>query len=135
VWGYNWASKSLEDEHLDPDFLMWSLRRMIRVDALPIERIVITFTFRGHAHRLYWLVLERPEVDLCLSDPGYDVDLEVDGTVAALARVCLGHVLLVHSMRDGVVTVRGAPRHRNALPGWPGVTRFAGLAQAAHAGS
>src|SRR5689334_2158617 len=35
IWGYNWASKDLEDEHLDPDFLMWTLRRLVRVDALP----------------------------------------------------------------------------------------------------
>jgi len=135
VWGYNWASKNLEDEHLDPDFLMWSLRRMIRVDALPDERVVVTFRFRGHAYRLYWLLLKRPDVDLCLSDPGYDVNLEIDGTVAALARVCLGHVLLLHAMRDGEVIVYGAPRHRNALPSWLGVTRFAGLAQRASGGA
>jgi len=78
TWGYNWASKDLEDESLDPDFLMWSLRRMVRVDALPDERIVITFRFRKHEDRLYWLVLRRPEVDLCLDDPGYEVSLEVE---------------------------------------------------------
>src|SRR4030095_12825107 len=30
TWGYKWASKDLTDEHLDPDFLMWALRRMAR---------------------------------------------------------------------------------------------------------
>jgi DNA-binding HxlR family transcriptional regulator len=132
VWGYNWASKDLEDAHLDPDFLMWSVRRMIRVDALPGERVVIAFRFRRHADRVYWLVLQRPDVDLCLNDPGYEVNLEIEGTVAALARVCLGHLDLVHAMRDGDVEVHGAPRHRNALPSWLGVTRFAALAAPAN---
>ena len=131
VWGYNWASKELEDEQLDPDFLMWSLRRMIRVDALPDERVVIAFRFHRHADRLYWLVLQRPDVDLCLNDPGYDVNLEIEGTVAALARVCLGHLSLIQAMRDGDIEVRGAPRHRSALAGWLGVTRFAGLSKRA----
>jgi DNA-binding HxlR family transcriptional regulator len=133
VWGYNWASKDLEDEHLDPDFLMWSVRRMIRVDALPQERVVIAFRFRRHTDRLYWLVLQRPEVDLCLNDPGYEVNLEVEGTVAALARVCLGHLSLIHAMRDGEVEVHGAPSHRNALPSWLGVSRFAALTKPVNA--
>jgi hypothetical protein len=32
-------------------------------------------------------------------------------------------------MRSGEVEVRGAPRYRNALPSWLGVTRFASLAK------
>jgi hypothetical protein len=131
TWGYNWASKDLADEHLDPDFLMWTLRRLLRKDALPDERVVVAFRFRGYADRYFWLVLQRPEVDLCLHDPGYDVNLEVDGTVAALAHVCLGHVDLLGAMRDGDVEVRGAPRYRNALPSWLGTTRFARSAKPA----
>jgi DNA-binding HxlR family transcriptional regulator len=129
TWGYNWASKDLEDESLDPDFLMWSLRRMVRVEALPEERVVVAFRFRQHMDRYYWLVLDHSEVDLCMHDPGYGVSLEVEGTVAAFAHVCLGHVALVQAMRDGDVDVRGAPRYRKALPSWLGVTRFAALAK------
>lgn len=129
TWGYNWASKDLHDERLDPDFLMWALRRMVRVDALPEERVVVVFRFRGHADRYFWLVLQRPEVDLCLHDPGYEVSLEVEGTVQALARVCLGHAGLLQVMREGAVDVCGAPRYRSALPSWLGVTRFASLAK------
>lgn len=131
TWGYRWASKDLSDKDLDPDFLMWSLRRMVRVDALPDERVVLSFRFRRHEDRTYWLVLRRPDVDLCLFDPGYDVTLEIEAAVEVLARVCLGHLPLLQAMHDGGVEVHGAPRHRNALPGWLGVTRFAGLARAA----
>ena len=128
IWGYNWASKDLEDDRLDPDFLMWSLRRLVRVDALPDERVVITFRFRKHEDRLFWLVLHRPDVDLCLDDPGYEVNLEVEGTVAALARVCLGQLELAQALRAAEVEVHGAPRYRSALPNWLGVTRFVALA-------
>lgn len=131
TWGYRWASKDLTDKDLDPDFLMWSLRRLVRVDALPEERVVLLFRFRGYDDRMFWLVLQRPEVDLCLFDPGYEVQLEIEARVEALARVCLGHVALIDVMRDGAVDVHGAPHHRNALPSWLGVTRFAGLAKRA----
>jgi DNA-binding HxlR family transcriptional regulator len=133
TWGYRWATKDLTDKHLDPDFLMWVLRRMVRVDALPDERVVLFFRFRRYANRFFWLVLQRPEVDLCLFDPGYEVNLEIDAEVEALARVCLGHQGLLQAMRAGDVEVHGAPRHRNALASWLGVTRFATLAKNAGA--
>lgn len=131
TWGYRWASKDLTSRDLDPDFLMWTLRRLVRIDALPDERVVLLFRFRRHTDRLYWLVLHRPEVDLCLFDPGYEVTLEIDAAVEALARVCLGQMSLLHAMRDGEVDVHGAPHYRNALSNWLGVTRFASLANAA----
>jgi DNA-binding HxlR family transcriptional regulator len=125
TWGYNWASKDLEDDRLDPDFLMWTLRRLVRVNSLPEERIVILFRFRRHEDRSYWLVLMRPDVDLCMEDPGYEVSLEVEGTVAALAHVCLGRIDVPHAVKSGDVEVRGAPRYRSALSSWLGVTHFA----------
>lgn len=131
TWGYDWACKDLEDEDLDPDFLMWALRRMVRIHALPNERVVLMFRFRRHKDRLYWLVLQRPEVDLCVQDPGYEVSLDIEGTVAALARVCLGQIDLPHAVRAGAIEVRGAPRHRRALSSWLGVTHFAGQGQKA----
>lgn len=135
TWGYRWASKDLTDKDLDPDFLMWSLRRMVRIDALPNERVVVLFRFRRHKDRAYWLVLHRPDVDLCLFEPGYDVNLEIEAAVEALAQVCLGHVPLLHAIRDGGVDVRGAPRHRNALSSWLGVSRFAAMESCANAAS
>jgi DNA-binding HxlR family transcriptional regulator len=135
TWGYRWACKDLTDEHLDPDFLMWTLRKLVRVDALPDERVVLLFRFRGYRDRLYWLVLQRPEVDVCLFDPGYEVNLEIEAAVEALARVCLGHLSLLQAMRDGRVEVHGAPHYRNALPSWLGVTHFASTANTASAAS
>lgn len=134
TWGYRWASKDLADKDLDPDFLMWSLRRLVRVDALPQERVVLLFRFRAQRDRLFWLALHRPDVDLCLFDPGYEVNLEIDATVGALARVCLGQVALLQEMRDGAVEVHGPTHYRNALPRWLGVTRFAAMSKTVSAG-
>ena len=130
TWGYRWAAKDLEDKDLDPDFCMWSLRRLVRLDALPDQRVVLLFRFRGFTDRLFWLVLQRPEVDLCLFDPGYEVNLEIEADVQSLTRVCLGHIGLLEAMRDGRVEVHGPPHYRNALPSWLGVTRFKSMANA-----
>ena len=129
TWGYRWASKDLRDKNLDPKFLMWVLRRSLRVDTLPNERVVLLFQFRRHRGQFFWLVLQRPEVDLCLFDPGFEVNLEIEAEVEALARVYLGHANLRQLMRSGEVVVHGAPRYRNALAGWLGVTHFAHTAE------
>lgn len=125
TWAYRWASKDLAEEHLDPDFLMWALRRMVRVDALPEQRVVVLFRFRRLPSRQFWLVLRCPDVDLCLFDPGFDVDVAVDAEVEALARVCLGHLGLLQAIKAGQVELRGPSHHRRALCRWLGVTHFA----------
>jgi DNA-binding HxlR family transcriptional regulator len=130
TWGYKWASRDLTAEHLDPDFLMWALRRMVRVDALPEGRVVVLFRFRRFRDRHFWLVLHRPDVDLCLFDPGFEVDVEVDAEVEALARVCLGHHGLLQAVKAGEVGLSGPSHHRRALCGWLGVTRFAAMSSA-----
>ena len=126
TWGYRWASKDLTEEHLDPDFLMWALRRMVRREEIPAKRMVALFRFRREAKRQYWLVLKQPDVDLCLLDPGFDVDVEVHAETEVLARVCLGQLQLLQAVKAGGIALSGAPRHRRALCECLGVTRFAG---------
>ena len=130
TWGYKWATKELSDAHLDPDFLMWSLRRMVRIDALPEERVVLLFRFRRHRTQHFWLVLHRPQVVLCLFDPGFDVDVSVDADAEALARVCLGHTGLLQAVKAGEIELHGPSHHRRALCDWLGVTRFAHASKA-----
>ena len=45
IWGYKWAAHDLRDEHLDPDFLMWVMHRLVRIENLPERRVVILFRF------------------------------------------------------------------------------------------
>jgi len=57
----------------------------------------------SHAHRLVlrrsWLIIERPEVDLCLKDPGAEVDLYVRADLKAFARIWLGDMLWPEGLR------------------------------------
>jgi hypothetical protein len=48
------------------------------VDRLPADRVTVQFEFRDAGRRRFWLVLRRPEVDLCLADPGFDTELAVE---------------------------------------------------------
>jgi len=131
-WGQRWARSQLGREDLDPGLLMWDIHRRVDVHLLPERRVVVRFDFRGvpRASRCpttWWLILKRPEVDLCLKDPGFEVDLVVYADVAALTRVWMGDVRLVDVMRQGLIRLDGLPAFARAFPTWLTLSTFAGV--------
>ena len=65
---------------------MWDIRRRIDVSGFPDRRIVISFMFQHMPSykRVYWLVAERGELDLCTKYRGLDIDLALVTTSKAL---------------------------------------------------
>jgi len=125
VWGYKWSSRDLRDENLDPDFLMWVLHKLIRRENLPDHRVVVFFQFRQAPKRRYWLVLNRTDVDVCLFDPGFGVDLEVLSDLRALADICLGHLRLRDAVSRGWLMLSGARHVCKDFSNWVSPTHFA----------
>lgn len=123
-WGYEWAAEQLQPDNLDAGLLMWFLRRRIRVDRLPPERVTVQFEFRDAGKRCFWLVLHRPEVDLCLADPGFDTDLCVTTDVRTFTQVYLGHMSIAGMLRNGSVNLAGRSDLRRAFGGWIGLSPF-----------
>lgn len=122
VWSREWLKREVTPENADPAFLMWDMQRLIRVDRLPQERIVVFFRFRDapDSKRAWWLVAEPPGADLCISDPGFGVDLQVDAEAVAMARVWLGQLELGAAMLSGAVRVSGPDHLIRSLPDWLG---------------
>lgn len=124
-WGYQWAAERLRPDNLDAGLLMWFLRRRVQVDRLPAARVTVQFDFRDADQRHFWLVLHRPDVDLCLADPGFDADLCVTTDVRTFTHVYLGHLSLANALGDGSVALAGRSDLRRAFAGWIGLSPFA----------
>ena len=129
-WGQRWARSQLGRGDLDPGLLMWDIHRRVNVDRLPERRVVVRFDFRGvpRASRCpttWWLILHRPEIDLCLKHPGFEVDLVVHADVAALTRVWMGDVRLGDAMRQGLIRLDGLPSVARVFPTWLALSSFA----------
>ncbi|MCC7048600.1 MAG: helix-turn-helix transcriptional regulator [Alphaproteobacteria bacterium] len=95
-WGLVHGRDRLAPAENDPMVLMWGLRRRADRGALPPRRVTIRFEFSAlpanrARMRLWWLVLEPHEVDVCRKDPGFPVDATVAGRIDALVGVYLGH--------------------------------------------
>ena len=111
-------------------YAIWVLRRLVRVENPPLCRVVICFRFRQNRNRRFWLVLNRPGVDLCLKDPGFETDVQILADLIALADICFGHLSFQTDSWQGKVAVSGLSHSCNELPNWIGVTRFAKIGEA-----
>jgi DNA-binding HxlR family transcriptional regulator len=131
AWGQRWTVR-VDRKNLDPGFLMWNMRRRIARDRLPPRRVVARFKFSGVAAayrgpRVFWLVLERTQADLCIEDPGFEVDLYLEADLAAMARVWLGDTTFESALRSGEVRLLGPRPLAKAFPSWLMLSRFAGV--------
>jgi DNA-binding HxlR family transcriptional regulator len=137
-WGQRWARAQVGRRDLDPGLLMWDIHRRLNLEALPAERVVVQFDFHRvppalRCPRTWWLVLERPEVDLCLKDPGFPVDIVLSADLRALTRVWMGDVGLAAAVRAGLIRLDGPRPLVRAFPAWLALSGFAGVERAGNA--
>lgn len=121
-WGQRWTMPVHRDR-LDTRVLTWDMRRRFAVDKMPEKRVTVRFDFRGipaghKAPRTFWFVVQRPDVDLCIIEPGFDVDLYVDADLAAFSRVWLGEIPIRQAMREGDINLNGDRQYTRDFPSW-----------------
>ena len=129
AWGQRWTAR-VDRRNLDPGLLIWNMRRRVRRERLPGHRVVVRFRFEGAAPRyrgprVFWLILERGEVDLCVTDPGHEVDLHVEAELAALARVWLGDASFESALRARQIRLLGPRALARDFPSWWLLSPFA----------
>lgn len=131
AWGQRWTVR-VDRRNLDAGLLMWNVRRRIALDLLPPHRVTVRFKFSGvpaayRGFRTFWLLLERTQVDLCVEDPGFEVDLYVDADLAAMIKVWLGDVPFKSVLRSNEVRLVGRTELAKAFPSWLMLSHFAGV--------
>ena len=134
VWGQRWARRQLErDGDYDAALLMWAMRRGIRADRMPERRTVIRFEFSGvprgakRGQRVWWLVLDKPDVDVCLKDPGGETELIVLADLKTFARAWMGDRPLADALRSGAVRIDGERKLAREFSGWLALSPLAGV--------
>ncbi|WP_440995718.1 winged helix-turn-helix transcriptional regulator [Arhodomonas sp. SL1] len=136
VWGQQWVESAAEGPDWDASVLMWDMRRRIDTTALPPGRTVLQFDYSDAPAemRRWWLLIEDDDVDLCQSDPGFDVDLYVASTVRVMGRVWIGQRPLAPAIERGDIRVHGRVDLARSLPQWFMLSVIAEEARRQHAG-
>ena len=131
AWGQRWTIR-LDPQNLDAELLMWNVRRRLAIDHLPAQRTIVRFDFSGlppryRRARVFWLITERAEVDLCLKDPGAEVDLYVSADLGSFAKMWMGDVPFSEALRTGSIKLTGRRDLVREFPAWLLLSHFAGV--------
>lgn len=127
-WGQRWVEAAPTLQNLDPELLMWDMRRSVNVATLPRQRTVIQFTYtdRPPNRRNYWLVVEaNGTVDVCSIDPGFDVDLYVTTDLRTMTAIWLGLTTIRAQTESDHLTMVGDTALQGTMPSWLGLSSFA----------
>lgn len=125
-WGQKWVESVSSLKNLDPSLLMWDMRRNLDPSPLPNSRTVVQFLYsdlpRSKSH--WWLVIEpHGEVDLCWSDPGFDIDLYVVTDLRTMTAIWMG-LTSIKAEKDKI-KLTGDPRIVKSMQTWLGLSPFA----------
>ena len=131
TWGQRWTVR-VQPHNLDAGLLMWNVRRRIALERLPQRKVVLHFSYGGFAAsyrgaRRFWMTLERSGVDLCLSDPGFEVDVYINADIGAVARVWLGDLSFDDAVRAKKIRLTGASTLVKQFPQWLLFSPFASV--------
>ncbi len=126
LWGQKWVESSLSLKNLDPSLLMWDMRRNLDPSPLPSIRTVVQFLYSDlpatKSH--WWLVIEPGgEVDLCWSDPGFEIDLYVTTDLRTMTAIWMG-LGTIESERDKMELL-GEKKIAETMQIWLGLSPFA----------
>jgi hypothetical protein len=120
IWGRRWVESELHGPDWDAGVLMWDMRRRIDTDALPEGRTVLQFEYcdAPEEMRWWWLLIEDDSVDLCVSDPGFEVDLYVMTKVRVMGPIWIGQRALDPAIRKGDVVLHGRTELSRTIGDW-----------------
>ena len=117
-WAIEWLFDDLDPHDIDPLPLTWAMHRRVDAERLPPGRVVIQFDHTAPERMSIWIVLDRGEASVCVQHPGFESDVVVTTTTPALAEVFQGYCTWSGAVREGTITVAGAPALAKALSKW-----------------
>jgi DNA-binding HxlR family transcriptional regulator len=130
-WGMRWARKNLTASDYDVELLMTYLKRSVVPEKLPGKQTVIRFKFTDIVGMSkWWLMVDEDDVDICVTDPGRDVDLYFTTTVKLMADIWMGDTTYRKAVASGDFRATGLTALLGDISAWMPVSIFADLPSA-----
>lgn len=123
-WGLIWTKANMLDADFDVELLMLYMERSVDPSKLIGDESVIQFKFSDLIEQSdWWLLVRNQNVDLCITDPGKDVDVYFNCSVRTMYEVWMGDRSYKEVMSSGDMTVQGEPALLRNIRSWlrPGV--------------
>jgi DNA-binding HxlR family transcriptional regulator len=129
VWGQRWSRRQLAEGEIDLGLLIWGLERGVDPVAFGPGRSVVRLelTDQTEAKSLWWFVSQDGRCELCLEDPGFEVDLYLACSLVTMIRVVRGDMSLQAARDGGMLEVIGSAKARRVLAGWLNLSPLTGI--------
>lgn len=109
-WGLLWARNNTLDPDLDVDLLELYIERSVDPAQLPGRETVIRFRFGDLAvQKEFWLLVTGGRVELCVVDPGRDVNVFLNCSVRTMHDVWMGERSYRAAIEAGDLVIEGEP--------------------------
>jgi DNA-binding HxlR family transcriptional regulator len=126
AWGQRWVRNQLIDDELDVNLLMWDMSLRIDPKRFGAGRTVVGFEYTDRPRLKkadwrtdkWWLVMTDGENDLCVRDPGFDVDLYVVTDLRTMTRVWMGDIPVPEALRSGAIKLHGSRVLADSFERW-----------------
>lgn len=128
MWGQKWVETEPSLDNLDPELLMWDMRRNLDTTPVPRRRVVIEFIYPElpESQRKWWLIVEPDRtVDLCHIDPGFDVDLYATVDLRTMTEIWMGLRSVADAVNRETLLLVGSPDLKRSMQTWLGLSPFA----------
>lgn len=127
VWGQRWIETRAALDNLDPDLLMWDMRRFVDHAQWPGDRCTVQFQYSDlpPAKSNYWLVAENGNVDMCSIDPGFEVDLYVHTDLRTMTAIWMGATTVAREIEADRLELTGPRELCHSMQQWLGLSPFA----------
>lgn len=131
VWGQRWSRRELAEHEVNLDLLLWTMERSVRPEAFGAGRTLVQIEFNDQPEhkRRWWFLNEDGQVEFCVHEPGFEVDLYVSSSLRDMIYLWRGDLAVASALETGRLKVHGNARASRALPSW------LGLSVLAHVGS
>ena len=132
-WGMRWARSNLTEKDYDVELLMLYLKRSIVSEKLVGKETVIRFKFTDiNEYPDWWIVVREKDLDLCVNDPGRDVDVYFTSTVKTMADIWMGDSSYRKAISNGDMKIVGDERLTRNVTSWMANSIFADLPPASN---
>ncbi|MGZ8281713.1 MAG: winged helix-turn-helix transcriptional regulator [Allosphingosinicella sp.] len=128
IWGQRWVGADLSLQKLDAQLLMWDMRRNLVPEPMPPGRRILQFRFpeQPPRDRCWWLIVDpEGECDLCLLDPGFDVDLYVVTDLRTMTAIWMGLDSVRTARAEERMLLTGDEQLASSMQAWLGLSPFA----------
>lgn len=121
-WGARWLE--IEPRHLDPAYVLWATTKLVDTDRIPDGTTVVRVAL-ADAPQHYWIVLRRPQPELCTRSAGHVEDVVVHTDTATLVALHLEQLSYREAIGSGRVRLDGPPALTRQFRSWFRTSPFA----------